>query len=127
PSSSASLAGSCSLRRTSRVGRARGLTSYSTASTLRRPPQTHAMLAPAEALAHLRLATDVAGLDVDELVVPAEHDVVVDGVRLHYLDWGRHGRPALLLLHGGCLTAHTWDLVCLALRAEFHCLALDQR
>ena len=41
------------------------------------------MLAPAEALAHLRLATDVAGLDVDELVVPAEHDVVVDGVRLH--------------------------------------------
>jgi esterase len=27
----------------------------------------------------------------------------------------------------GCLTAHTWDLVCLALRAEFHCLALDQR
>jgi esterase len=25
------------------------------------------------------------------------------------------------------LTAHTWDLVCLALRADFHCLALDQR
>src|SRR5205814_301136 len=28
---------------------------------------------------------------------------------------------------GGGLTAHTWDLVCLALRAEFRCLALDQR
>jgi pimeloyl-ACP methyl ester carboxylesterase len=80
-----------------------------------------------EALAHLRLATDVAGLDVDEVVVPAEHDMVVDGLRLHCLDWGRPGRPPLLFLHGGCLTAHTWDLVCLALRADFHCLAVDQR
>jgi pimeloyl-ACP methyl ester carboxylesterase len=85
------------------------------------------MLAQSEALAHLRLATDVAGLDIDELVVPAEHDMLVDGLRLHYLDWGRRGRPALLFLHGGCLTAHTWDLVCLALRGDFHCLALDQR
>ena len=25
------------------------------------------------------------------------------------------------------LTAHTWDLCCLALRDEFHCIALDQR
>jgi esterase len=85
------------------------------------------VLARAEALAHLRMASDVAGLDVDEIVVPAEHDMVVEGLRLHYLDWGRRGRPTLLFLHGGCLTAHTWDLVCLALRADFHCLALDQR
>jgi esterase len=90
-------------------------------------PQRDATPARAEALAHLRLATRVAGLDVDELVVPAEHDVVVDGLRLHYLDWGRRDRPPLLFLHGGCLTAHTWDLVCLALRADFHCLAVDQR
>lgn len=85
------------------------------------------MLAQAEALAHLRLATSVAGLDVDELVVAAEHDLLVDGMRLHYLDWGHRDRPPLLFLHGGCLTAHTWDLVCLALRADFHCVALDQR
>ena len=85
------------------------------------------MLAHAEALAHLRLATDVAGLDLDELVPPAERDVVVGGIRLHYLDWGRSDRPALLFLHGGGLTAHTWDLVCLLLRAEFRCLAVDLR
>lgn len=85
------------------------------------------MPAQAEALAHLRLATEVAGLDVDELVAPTEHDILIDGLRLHYLDWGRHGRPTLIFLHGGCLTAHTWDLVCLALRADFHCLAVDQR
>jgi esterase len=85
------------------------------------------VLAHADALTHLRLARDVSGLAVDELVVPAEHDVVVEGLRLHYLDWGTRGCPPLLFLHGGCLTAHTWDLVCLALRADFHCLALDQR
>jgi esterase len=85
------------------------------------------VLAPSEALAHLRAATDVAGVNVDEIVLPADHDVVVDGLRLHYLDWGRSGAPPLLFLHGGCLTAHTWDLVCLTLRADFHCLALDQR
>ena len=32
-----------------------------------------------------------------------------------------------MFLHGGALTAHTWDLCCLALRDDFHCLALDQR
>jgi len=84
------------------------------------------MLAEAEALEHLRLATSVAGLDVEELVLPAEHDIVVDGMRLHYLDWGCKG-PPLLFLHGGCLTAHSWDLVCLALHHESHCIALDQR
>jgi pimeloyl-ACP methyl ester carboxylesterase len=85
------------------------------------------VLAQSDVLTHLRAATDVAGLDVDEVVLPADHDAVVDGLRLHYLDWGRDGRRPLLFLHGGCLTAHTWDLVCLALRADFHCLALDQR
>jgi pimeloyl-ACP methyl ester carboxylesterase len=73
------------------------------------------------------MASEIAGIEVDELVLPAEHDLVVDGLRLHYLDWGRRGRPPLLFLHGGCLTAHTWDLVCLTLRAHYHCLAVDLR
>jgi esterase len=75
----------------------------------------------------MRMATDVAGLEVEEVVLPTDHDVVVDGVRLHFVDWGRNGRRPVLFLHGGGLTARTWDLVCLALRADFHCLALDQR
>ena len=95
---------------------------------MRRPLQRRdAVLAQDEVLSHLRAAIDVAGGDVDKVVLPADHDLVVDGLRLHYLDWGRNGRPPLLFLHGGGLTAHTWDLVCLALRANFHCLALDQR
>jgi esterase len=81
----------------------------------------------ADAVAHLRLASELAGLEVDEVVAPVERHIVVDGLRLHYLDWGRGDRPPVLFLHGGRLTAHTWDLVCLGLRGKHHCLALDQR
>jgi esterase len=83
--------------------------------------------AEAAARSHLRLACEVAGIQIDELVLPADEHFVVDGLRLHHLDWGTEGQPAVLFLHGGRLTAHTFDLVCLALRRDFHCLALDQR
>jgi pimeloyl-ACP methyl ester carboxylesterase len=33
----------------------------------------------------------------------------------------------MVLLHGGGLTAHTYDLVCLAMRDEYRCYSLDQR
>jgi pimeloyl-ACP methyl ester carboxylesterase len=76
---------------------------------------------------HLRDAAALARVDVPEVVTPAHHDLVVRGMRLHYLDWGTSGMPPLLFLHGGALTARTWDLVCLGMRSEFHCLAVDQR
>ena len=53
--------------------------------------------------------------------------MLVGHLRFRYLDWGNEGLRPLLFLHGGALTAHTWDLCCLALRDEFHCIALDQR
>lgn len=77
--------------------------------------------------AHHRLAARLAGLEVPAFVPPQHLHQVVDGLRLHALDWGTPGRPPVLFLHGGGQTARTWDLVCLALRAELHCLALDQR
>ena len=49
-----------------------------------------------------------------------------DGVRLHYLDWPGDG-DVLLLLHGGSLSAHTFDLLALALRGAIRCIALDMR
>lgn len=48
-------------------------------------------------------------------------------MRLHYLDWGTAGRRPVVFLHGAALNAHTWDVVCLALRQQFHCYAVDQR
>ncbi len=49
-----------------------------------------------------------------------------DGVALSYLDWNGDGE-AIVFLHGGALTAHSWDLVCLGLRDQWRCLALDLR
>jgi esterase len=82
---------------------------------------------PAEQLEHLRLATRISQLELSEVVLPAEHHVVLGDIRLHYVDWGTDGLRPVLFLHGGGLTARTWDLVCLSLRSEYHCLALDQR
>ena len=50
----------------------------------------------------------------------------VGGVSLHALDWGRDG-PPVLFLHGGRLTARTWDYVCLGLRRRVRAVALDLR
>ena len=84
-------------------------------------------LTDSELREHLTLASAKAGLTFPELVLPAAHDVVLRRMRFHYLDWGTTGRPPMVFLHGGGLNAHTWDLVCLGLRRERHCFALDQR
>src|SRR5258706_13619685 len=49
-----------------------------------------------------------------------------EGLQLHYLDWPGQG-DTIVFLHGGALTAHTWDLVALELENDFHCVALDLR
>lgn len=52
---------------------------------------------------------------------------LVRGLRLHYLEWGASDSPAILLLHGGNQSAHSWDLVSLVLSKHFRVIALDQR
>jgi pimeloyl-ACP methyl ester carboxylesterase len=59
---------------------------------------------------------------------PPRHLVLpgAGGLRLHALDWAGDGAPALFL-HGGRLTAQTWDYVCLGLRDRVRAVALDLR
>ena len=84
-------------------------------------------LAADEFRAHLELSAATARMSLPEIVLPEEHHVLLRRMRFHYLDWGTAGQPPIVFLHGGGLNAHTWDLVCLALRRERHCVALDQR
>src|SRR5262245_7251022 len=84
-------------------------------------------LSPEEFRLHLELSAATAGIRLPEIVLPDAHDVLLGRMRFHYLDWGTAGLPPVLFLHGGGLNAHTWDLVCAALRRERHCVALDQR
>jgi pimeloyl-ACP methyl ester carboxylesterase len=48
------------------------------------------------------------------------------GPNIHVLDWEGRG-PLAVLLHGGALTARTWDYVAMALRSDFRLVALDMR
>lgn len=82
---------------------------------------------PKEELQHLKLAMEVAGMPEADVVLPAQRHVQVHGLRFHYLDWGTAGKTPLVFLHGGGLNAHTWDLLCTALRRDYHCLAPDLR
>jgi len=60
-------------------------------------------------------------------VQPQDKTVTVNGLKLHYLDWGATGRPVMALLHGLRGHAHSWDDVSLAMCQDYHVLALDQR
>ena len=53
--------------------------------------------------------------------------VRVRGLRLHLLESGVPGRPALCFLHGGAAHAHWFDLVTPAFADRFHVVSLDQR
>jgi pimeloyl-ACP methyl ester carboxylesterase len=76
---------------------------------------------------HLATTAVRAGFEFPGVVLPRDRDVTIGGLKFHYLDWGNATKPPIVFLHGGALNAHTWDLCCLALRDDFHCLALDQR
>jgi len=67
------------------------------------------------------------GIDFIDATDPVRRECSApDGLRLSYLDWGGSGDP-IVFLHGGALTAHTWDLVCIGLRDTHRCIALDLR
>jgi esterase len=84
-------------------------------------------------LRSLQTAAQQVGLDIEEFLAPTDRQVILGSLRFHYLDWERPAQPerpaqrSIVFLHGFGLTAHTWDLVCLALRRGYRCLALDQR
>ena len=59
--------------------------------------------------------------------VPVDGFMTVNGLRLHYLDWGNEGALAVVMLHGLRGYAHTWDPVAEPLHRFFRILALDQR
>jgi pimeloyl-ACP methyl ester carboxylesterase len=51
----------------------------------------------------------------------------VNGLQMHYVEWGLADRPAMVLLHGFQSHAHTWNTFSAAMADTYHVLALDQR
>jgi esterase len=58
---------------------------------------------------------------------PVDRNVTVNGMRIHYLDWGTGGRQPLILLHGIARQAHTFDHVAPHFAANYHVIAVDMR
>lgn len=71
-----------------------------------------------------------AGLDPVAAALPTEgvdRFITVNGLRLHYLDWGNEGKPPFILLHGISRTAHTFDHVARRYQKDYHVIAIDMR
>lgn len=55
------------------------------------------------------------------------HFETINGLRLHYLDWGTPGKQPLVLLHGGSAYAQWWDFFAPAFTDNYHVIAPDWR
>lgn len=51
----------------------------------------------------------------------------VNGLALHFLEWGKQSSPVLVLLHGGSAHAHWWDHIAPRLAHRYRVLAIDLR
>ena len=60
-------------------------------------------------------------------VGPTSHSFISQRMRLHYVDWGNHDKPPLLLVHGGRDHCRSWDWTAEALRDDWHVIAFDHR
>src|SRR5215472_4697569 len=58
---------------------------------------------------------------------PTSHFYFSQRLRLHYVDWGNHGAPHLLLIHGGRDHCRNWDWVAERLMDRYHIVAPDLR
>ena len=53
--------------------------------------------------------------------------VTINGLRLHYLDFGNSGRPPLICIHGLSGNAHNFDGLAAHFAADYHVISLDVR
>ncbi|MGE3076669.1 MAG: alpha/beta fold hydrolase [Dehalococcoidia bacterium] len=60
-------------------------------------------------------------------IEPTGRTVRVNGLELHYVDWGNEERPPLVVLHGISSQARYFDGFAVKMREAFHVMSLDQR
>jgi len=58
---------------------------------------------------------------------PADRFVTVNGLRIHYLDWGGVDKPPMIMLHGIGRVAHTFDHIAPHFASNYHVMAVDMR
>lgn len=58
---------------------------------------------------------------------PASKNLTVNGLSLHYLEWGEAGAPPIVCVHGYTGSAEAFNALARHLEDRFHILALDVR
>jgi pimeloyl-ACP methyl ester carboxylesterase len=53
--------------------------------------------------------------------------ITVNGLRLHYLDWGSPDKPPFIMLHGIGRVAHSFDHIAPHFTDRYHVMAMDMR
>ena len=79
------------------------------------------------ALTHALLAVFAAQSSAAPAAAYADRYATVNGLRLHYLEWGNPANPPMILLHGIARHAHTFDHLAPHFARNYHVLALDMR
>ena len=67
----------------------------------------------------------ITGLQVPSQ--PAEKFVTINGLRIHYLEWGNPDKPPMILLHGIGRIARTFDHIAPHFAKNYRVLAVDMR
>lgn len=62
-----------------------------------------------------------------EVLHAKDETITVNGLNIHYLDWGNAGKQPLILLHGISRVAHTFDHVAPHFTKNYHVIAVDMR
>ena len=65
-------------------------------------------------------------MNQSNIIEPEGRWLNVDGLNMHYIDWGE-GKNPLIALHGAASSCHWYDLTAPHLAKSFRVIALDQR
>ena len=58
---------------------------------------------------------------------PIDRFITVNGLRIHYLEWGSADKQPLIMLHGIGRVAHTFDHIAPHFASRYHIMAVDMR
>src|SRR5579871_1555698 len=68
-----------------------------------------------------------AGVGLAQMPGYSDRFLTVNGLRLHYLDWGSPDKPPFIMLHGISRVAHQFDHLVPFFQADYHVIAIDMR
>jgi esterase len=68
-----------------------------------------------------------AGLSMAQTPGYTDRFITVNGLRLHYLDWGSPNKPPFIMLHGISRVAHQFDHIAPFFTADYRVIAIDMR